>query len=250
MSALSASSAALVPVLVPGPWQSAAFVAVAGVAALAMRWALRMPPLLWAAVLAWQAAMGVLAWSGYFEHFDQPWRALPTVALGIAVAAWLAGRPFGGSGSWLMRAPAAAWVAVQSFRLPLELWLFSLFSTGVIGRPMTFAGANADIAMGLSAPLLAALVQRQGQPGPGLRRVLLAWNVLGLMLLLNVVVIAVLSMPLPFQVFTTEPANRFIARFPFVWLPTLLVPLALMAHLVSLRRTLGPPPDTHLATSA
>lgn len=237
------------PVPVPGPLQTATFVAVAVVVALALRWMLRMPPRLWAAVLVWQAAMGALAWNGYFQHFDEPWRALPTVALGIAATGWIASRPFDGSGLWLLRAPAAAWVAVQSFRLPLELWLYGLFSTGVIDRRMTFAGANADIVVGLSAPLLAAFVHRRGGVEPGLRRWLLAWNVLGLMLLLNVVVIAVLSMPLPFQVFTTEPANRFIAQLPFVWLPTLLVPLALMAHIVSLRRTLALPLQSQLAAS-
>lgn len=250
MTALIASGATLGPVMVPGPWQNATFAALAVVMALALRWMLRMPPRLWAAVLTWQAGMGALAWNGYFQQFDQPWRALPTVALGIGAAGWWASRPFGGSGRWFLQAPAWAWVAVQSFRLPLELWLYGLFSTGVIDRRMTFAGANADIAVGLSAPLLAFFMQRQNRWQPGLRRWLLAWNVLGLGLLLNVVMIAVLSMPLPFQVFTTEPANRFIAQFPFIGLPTLMVPLALMAHIVSLRRALAQPRQTPLDASA
>lgn len=240
MNADDASSAAGLPMLTPGPWQGAAFVALAVVMALALRWTLRMPLRLWAAMLAWQVAMGALALNGYFQHFDEPWRALPTLALGIAAVGWLSSRPFAGSGLWLTRAPDAAWIVVQSFRLPLEFWLYSLFSAGVIGPHMTFASANPDIAVGLSAPLLAALVQRQkwrGPVSPGLRWLLLAWNVMGLMLLLNVVVIAVLSTPFAFRVFTDGPANRFIAVFPFIWLPTLLVPLALMAHIVSLRRT-------------
>lgn len=249
MSALNASGVPPAPVVVAGPWQTAAFIALVVVVALALRRMLRMSPRLWAAVLVWQAAMGALAWNGYFQHFDEPWRALPTVALGIAAAGWIASRPLDGSGPWLLEAPASAWVAVQSFRLPLEIWLYSLFSAGVVDRRMTFAGANADIAVGLSAPLLVAFMHWRGGIEPGLRRWLLAWNVLGLMLLLNVVVIAVLSMPLPFKVFTTEPATRFVAEFPFVWLPTLLVPVALMAHIVSLRRTLARPLQTQLAAS-
>lgn len=47
--------------------------------------------------------------------------------------------------------------------------------------------------------------------------------------------IAVLSVPFPFQVFTAEPANRMVASFPFVWLPTFFIPVALFCHIVALR---------------
>jgi hypothetical protein len=36
--------------------------------------------------------------------------------------------------------------------------------------------------------------------------------------------------------FQNEPANTFIAQFPYIWLPTVLVPTAWAGHLLLFRR--------------
>ena len=56
----------------------------------------------------------------------------------------------------------------------------------------------------------------------------------GLALLINVVTVAALSMPTPFQRF--HPANVFVVEPPFVWLPLFLVQSALFGHVALLRR--------------
>jgi hypothetical protein len=237
--------------ILPSAGQSAALIAIVALVLAWLRWRLRAPWPLLAAIVAWQALMAGLALAGYFSRFDQPWRAVPTVAASAAMALWLARRPFvghglgGAIGTWLSAAPAWAWVALQGFRVPLEVLLYSLYRRGVIGPQMTFVGYNFDIAVGAAALPLAAWmawrVQRQRPAAPHARHspaVVVAFNLLGLALLLNIVVIAVLSVPFPFQLFTAEPANRVVAGFPFVWLPTLLVPVALLGHVVSLRRAL------------
>ena len=185
--------------------------------------------------LAWQALIAALALSGFFAVYDQPWRALPTVGATLALTAWLALRP--AHGAWFLKTPRSFWPALQSFRLPLELLLYRLVLDGVIGQQMSFAGFNFDILVGVTAPFIAGLVWRCRERR-GVKRALIIWNLFGLALLVNIVVIAVLSIPFPFQFFTQEPANRMVTAFPFVWLPTLLVPLAMFAHLVSLRLTL------------
>ena len=58
----------------------------------------------------------------------------------------------------------------------------------------------------------------------------------GLLLLANIVVVAILSAPLPFRQFFNEPANTVIADFPWVWLPGVLVPVAYALHLLSWRQ--------------
>jgi hypothetical protein len=230
-----------------------------------LRWGLRAPGPLIAAIALWQLAMAGLAHVGYFARFDQPWRALPTVAASVAMAMWLARRPLAPSiesaqpsnravGAWLAAAPPWAWVALQAFRAPLELVLYGLYRQGVIGQRLTFAGSNFDILIGLSALPMAwwmawsmasrhhvgtATVRTATIRHRGHQAAVIVWNLLGLALLLNIVLLAVLSMPFGFQVFTQEPANRVVAQFPFVWLPTLLVPLALFGHVVSLRRALA-----------
>ncbi len=58
------------------------------------------------------------------------------------------------------------------------------------------------------------------------RGLVLAWNVLGSLLLLVIAMIALTSTPL-IHAFGTEAAqlNTFVMHFPFVWLPTVLVTL-------------------------
>ena len=68
------------------------------------------------------------------------------------------------------------------------------------------------------------------------RYVAIVWNVIGLALLLNIVLIAVLSMPTSFRVFTEGPANTLLTQFPFIYLPAVLVPVAYTAHVLSLRQ--------------
>jgi hypothetical protein len=65
--------------------------------------------------------------------------------------------------------------------------------------------------------------------------VLLVWNLLALALLANIVVVAVLSTPVPFRSFPDGPANLLPSTFPFVWLPTCLVQAALVGHLLIMR---------------
>ena len=48
--------------------------------------------------------------------------------------------------------------------------------------------------------------------------------------------IAVLAAPVPFRLLTDGPPNTLPSTFPYVWLPCLLVQLALLGHLLVFRR--------------
>jgi hypothetical protein len=48
----------------------------------------------------------------------------------------------------------------------------------------------------------------------------------------NIVTIAILSAPLPFQQMGFDQPNVGVFLFPFIWLPALIVPLVLFSHLV------------------
>jgi hypothetical protein len=52
--------------------------------------------------------------------------------------------------------------------------------------------------------------------------------------LANIVIIAILSAPTPMQKFGFEQPNVGVVYFPFIWLPTIIVPIVLFAHLASL----------------
>ena len=125
-------------------------------------------------------------------------------------------------------------IKLQVFRVFVELLLWALFIQNLIPIQMSFEGRNFDILVGLTAPVVAYLAI-QGKISKG---ILIAWNLAGLGLLINIVAIAILSMPTPFQYFMNEPSNTIVTKFPFVLLPTFLVPLAYMLHFFSLRQLL------------
>jgi hypothetical protein len=68
---------------------------------------------------------------------------------------------------------------------------------------------------------------------------LIAWNLACLLLLANVVITAILSVPTPFQQFAFEQPNIAMLYFPFVWLPCLVVPAVVFAHVVCLRQLIA-----------
>jgi hypothetical protein len=96
---------------------------------------------------------------------------------------------------------------------------------------LTFGGANVDIYIGLSAPLIAwlSIRERWGLKFAG------AWNILGLLALLNVVTRAVLTAPGPLHLSHSEIPDRMISTFPFLLIPGFFVPLAVVLHLLAIR---------------
>jgi hypothetical protein len=146
------------------------------------------------------------------------------VTLSIVIAAGPLGRRFS------REIPLWALVAVHAFRLPLEIAMHRLAERGIMPDQMSYAGRNYDIVTGITAIIVAVLVRR----GIGGRRLVLAWNLLGFALLVNIVTVAILSTP-PFAVFGPNHLNVFVMVTPFVWLPAVLVLAALAGHLVIFR---------------
>jgi hypothetical protein len=120
-------------------------------------------------------------------------------------------------------------------RILVELVLYGLHLHKVIPQVMTFEGRNFDILCGITAPLIWYFGYVKSMLG---KKVLLAWNVVCLLLLANIVITAVLSAPLPFQRFAFDEPSVALFYFPFVWLPGFIVPAVFFAHLVTVRRLL------------
>lgn len=114
-------------------------------------------------------------------------------------------------------------------RIPVELVLYWLSEHKMVPKIMTFEGWNFDILSGIIAPIVFWLAFRKGKTN---RRLLILWNLVGLILLINIVSIAIFSLPSPFQSF--YPPNVAVLRFPFIWLPAVVVPIVLFSHLASL----------------
>ena len=121
----------------------------------------------------------------------------------------------------------------HAIRIPVEIGLALLFHQGFVSEYMTFEGTNFDMFSGLTAPLVAYVAYRSGTVN---KKLLLGWNMVCLLLLLNVVITSVFAMPSPFQILSMDQPNIAILYFPFSLLPTVIVPLVLFAHLVAFRQ--------------
>lgn len=129
----------------------------------------------------------------------------------------------------------------QSFRIVMEVILLLLYRYAVIPRQMTLEGGyNFDVLAGITAPFVAYYCFRKKTWSP---KVALVWNIAGLILLLNIMVISFLSTPYHSRYFMNEPANLIPFYFPFVWLPTFVAPFAFFLHLLSIKRLLSPKTD-------
>lgn len=121
------------------------------------------------------------------------------------------------------------WVHV--IRIPVELLLHWLYIEKQIPRAMTYDGFNYDIISGITAPLIIAL----GFTKTGYRKgLLITWNIVCLILLINIVMMAIVAVESPIQQLAFTQPNRAVLNFPFVWLPACIVPVVLFAHLATL----------------
>lgn len=138
--------------------------------------------------------------------------------------------------SFIDRIPLRLLTSVHVVRIPVELTLFWLFVAKQVPQVMTFEGRNFDILAGF----LAVIVYFAAFRGRKVNRALLiAFNIVGLILLVNIVSIAVMSSPSPLQQIAFDQPNRAVMFFPYIWLPTIIVPVVLFAHLAALWRLVG-----------
>jgi len=180
-------------------------------------------------VSAWMLATWRSASSGVLQRWDAtppPFAVLVVtiVVIGAVVAFSRTGREIA------THVPLWALVAVQGFRLPLELAMHHLVGRGIMPVQMSYSGWNFDILTGTTAIVVAAVAAA----GRGGRTLILCWNIAGTLLLLNVVVIAVLSTP-RFRAFGDDRLNVFVTYAPFVWLPAVMVLAAFAGHLLVFR---------------
>jgi hypothetical protein len=182
-----------------------------------------------AAAAVWLTGTWLTARMGWLLRWDlnpPPFAGLVVCILALAIGvAWT---PYGRR--LALGVPLWTLVAFQGFRLPLELAMHELSERGIMPPQMTYTGRNFDIVTGATALILGFLLWK----GKATRGVVIAWNVLGLALLVNVVTVAILATP-RIRYFGNEDVNTFVMYAPFVWLPAVMVLAALAGHLLIFR---------------
>ena len=185
-----------------------------------------------AVLLGWLLLQGVVSLSGFYLKTNSlpprfPALAIPPLLVLIGMLSTKNGRHFIDS----LRLDRLT--VLHVIRIPVEIMLFWLFVGKTVPESMTFEGRNFDILSGLTAPVIYYFAfVRKALPRP----VLLVWNLICLGLLINIVATAVLSLPSPFQQQAFNQPNIAILYFPFVWLPSVVVPVVLLAHVSAIRQ--------------
>jgi hypothetical protein len=181
-------------------------------------------------IVAWIILLGVLSIHGFFSDFSRlpPRLAFALLPPLLLVLLFVRSRP----GKQYLQQIQPQWLIYpQAFRILVEIALWLLVRQGSLPGQMSFGGPNFDILTGLLALPVGyyCFVKKTWPPTAAL-----LYNIAGLVLLLNIVVISILSMPTPLRVFHNQPDSSLLTRFPFIYLPGLLVPLAYTLHILSL----------------
>ncbi len=183
----------------------------------------------------WMIFQFVVGSSGFFQNTS----ALPprlfvfglAPALALMALAFLFARE-----SFVSAFPLALITILHVIRIPVELTLSWLSQARVIPEIMTYHGTNFDIVSGLTAPLAFYFALKRSSFS---RPLLIAWNLLALGLVLNVVITAILCIPSPIQRLAFDQPNVGVLYFPYIWLPTIVVPIVIFCHLASLYKLLS-----------
>jgi hypothetical protein len=177
----------------------------------------------------WMMGTFVVAAKGKLSFTTKPPTMMILIALTFALAFALGLSSFGKR--LAVGLPLAALVGIQAFRFPLEMLMHRAYEQGLMPVQMSYSGRNFDIVTGISAAVLSVALLRVRVP----MWLLKAWNLLGIVLLANIVTIAMLSAPTPFRRFHNEPANVWITHASYVWLPGVFVFFAILGHIVITR---------------
>lgn len=185
-------------------------------------------------ILLWLIVQAAISLTGFYTHTNTnpprlPFLILPPILLIVALFITAPGKRY------LDSFDIKALTLLHTIRVPVEIVLYLLFLHKTIPEIMTFEGRNLDIVSGITAPIVyyAGFVTKTIG-----RNIILIWNFMCLALLVNIVTTAILSAPLPFQRLAFEQPNIAVLYFPFTWLPCCVVPLVLLAHLVTIRKLL------------
>jgi hypothetical protein len=193
------------------------------------RAAMRQATIAAACAAAWIAATGLLASRGVLRMWNPPTMGLvlvPTLVVAIGIAVSPLGRQL------VAGIPIAWLVGFQGFRIVVELLLHRAYVEGLMPVQMSWSGRNFDVVSGITAVAVGVRLATAARRSSLL---VALWNTLGVALLANILVVALLSAPTPFRVFTNEPPNVFITRAPWVWLPSVMVLAAIVGHALVIR---------------
>jgi hypothetical protein len=189
---------------------------------------------------AWAVVVAMLARGGFFEQRDP--NSVPPVGITLALVLL-------GLAVCLLVSPSLRRLLTNQRNLILlNLWrlvgavFLLLMANGQMPALWALPAGIGDVIVGAMAPWIAARVDT-----PQDRRGAIIFHLFGMADLVVAVGLGVMTSPGAAQVFHTTPTSELATRFPLVVVPTFLVPLAFVLHVISLWQLLGGPWGPHPA---
>lgn len=175
--------------------------------------------------IVWLLIVGIISYQGFFENTEiRPPRFLliPVIVIPMMI--------FFYKKIDREKLKYEYLIGIHVLRLPIELILYQLFLRKEVPVLMTFKGWNFDILVGISALIILIVVLISGKKT--MHHLILFWNITGLIFLIMIISIAVLSSPLPIQLFAFDQPNIAVLKFPFIYLPAYVVPVVFLSHIL------------------
>lgn len=225
----------------PPSFDRLVFYGISGLAAaISIAWlvqCLRIDRAKFAQMFAGIASLWALSFGGSYLGWFQRLDVLPPPAalagLYTFTLVWLAAK--GSIGDALVKAtPYKTLLALQVFRLPLELMMLRAASLAIMPVEFSMRGYNFDVLTGVSALFIWLATK---SPYWVTLRVIQVWNFFGIACLAVIGALAVLTSPLVAAFGTVPPhVNTWILFFPYSLLPLVLLSAAIFGHIILTRK--------------
>lgn len=183
-------------------------------------------------LLIWVTYVIGMTFTGILDSLSMPPKAPIFIIIPAFIIAFVSTSRKGFQ-SVLDNTPKHIPILIQSFRIIVELLIYGAFIDGFFPERVTFEGLNYDILMGIIALPLGFLVLK----GIAKRKVMLAFNIIGLMVLSLTGYAFVTSFY--FSDFVSVSGEIALVQAPFILLPGVLLPFAIFYHIVSIKQNLS-----------
>jgi hypothetical protein len=193
-----------------------------------------------AVLLIWCGGSAALAASGFYVHESVldtlPFLYFPFIPAAVTML-WIAVSPSVRNAllAVVEQTPLHRIIYIQALRVA-AVGTIAKYVSGELPAHFILPVAIPDLAIGISAVVIGYLLSK-GMAIP--RRVLVGWNIFGIVVFLLAPPLIHISMPGPMRVYFSGPTTEEVFLFPMALVPTFMAPMLILLHAATIWKLLG-----------
>jgi hypothetical protein len=184
--------------------------------------------------IAWTVYLSIMVKAGMFRELKSP----PSIVLFAILPAFTVitivnvAKRF----RYIFDHSPVEWILyLQGFRIFVELLIHAIYKKGLGPVETTYEGYNFDIVSGITAILLARAYSKRLVS----KKLVILWNIFGLLLLVNIVTIFnTLILKPRLWGYSETPIHPDFATMPYLLIAGVFMPVAVFMHILCIRRCL------------